>query len=126
MAEFEVTPNSVAANLAHLARDLAAITDGLKELEHRAVESREDFTMAYHTEYLRAGEDRENGKPLSVETRKSKATVATHAQRLSAEVAEALVRGRRAQIASLKVRIDVGRSVGAVVRSELDFERVRP
>jgi len=118
MPVHDVTPNSVAANLAQLARDIAAITDGLGELERRAVETREDYTMAYSKAFLTAE------GPMDV--RKHQATVDTHAERLSAETAEALVRGRRAQIASLKVRIDVGRSVGAVVRSEMDFERVRP
>ena len=117
MPEFEVTPNLVAANLAQLARDLASITDGLKDLEHRAVDSREDYTMAYSKAFLTA--------VGAMDIRKHQATVETHAERLAAETAEALVRGRRAQISSLKVRIDVGRSVGAVVRSEIDFERTR-
>jgi hypothetical protein len=117
MPVYDVTPNSVAANLSQLARDLAAITDGLAELERRAVENREDFTLAFSKAFLSA--------TGPVEQRKHKAVVETHAERLSAETAEALVRGRRAQISSLKVRIDVGRSVGAVVRSEIDLERSR-
>ena len=117
MPVYDVTPNAVAANLAQLARDLAAMTDGLNELERNAVEKREDHTMAYSKAFLTAE------GPMDI--RKHQATVDTHSERLSAETAEALVRGRRAQIASLKVRIDVGRSVGAVVRSEIDLERAR-
>jgi len=117
MPEFDVTPNAVAANLAQLARDLAAMTDGLNDLERRAVESREDYTMAHAKAFLSA--------TGAMEMRKYTAISETHSERLSAETAEALVRGRRAQIASLKVRIDVGRSVGAVVRSEIDLERSR-
>ena len=117
MPEYDVTPNAVAANLAQLARDLAAITNGLEELEHNAVNRREDMTMAFSKAFL--------SSQGAVEARKHLAVVATQDERLAAETAEALVRGRRAQIASLKVRIDVGRSVGAVVRSEIDLERSR-
>ena len=47
MAEHDVTPNSVAANLAHLARELAALTDGLGDLELKAVNAREDYVLAH-------------------------------------------------------------------------------
>lgn len=117
MAELDVTPNAVAANLAHLARELAALTDGLGDLDQRSVHAREDFVLAQAKAFLRA--------EGPVEVRKAQAAVDTHSERLSAETADALVRQRRAQIAALKVRIDVGRSVGAVVRAEIDLERAR-
>ena len=117
MAEHEVTPTSVAANLAHLARELAALTTGLGDLELDAVQKRETYVVAQAMAFLSA-----DGP---VDVRKAQSTVGTHDERLSAEVAEALVRQRRAQIAAIKVRIDVGRSVGAVVRAEIDLERAR-
>ena len=117
MPEHDVTPTSVASNLAHLARELAALTDGLGELEHKAVAAREDFVMANAKAFLKA-----DG---AVDVRKQTAIVETHDERLAAETADALVRQRRAQIAAIKVRIDVGRSVGAVVRAEIDLERAR-
>lgn len=38
---------------------------------------------------------------------------------LVAETAEALVRGRKRQLDSLKIRIDVGRSAAAALRAEI-------
>jgi len=117
MAEHDVTPNSVAANLAHLARELAALTDGLGDLELKAVNAREDYVLAHAKAFL--------SSEGAMELRKHKALMETSTERLAAETAEALVRQRKAQIAAIKVRIDVGRSVGAVVRAEIDLERAR-
>jgi hypothetical protein len=36
-----------------------------------------------------------------------------------------LVRQRRAQIATLKTRVDIGRSVGSIVKSEIELDKVR-
>lgn len=47
------------------------------------------------------------------------ATVATHVQRLAAEASEQVVKGIRRQIDSVKMRVDVGRSLGAALRAEL-------
>lgn len=124
MAEFDVTPNGVAANLAFLARELAAMTDGLADLERNMVERREDYVMAHAKAYLATG-GLVNGKPVTVAEREATTNLATHKERLSAETAESLVRQRKAQIAALRVRIDVGRSVGAVVRAEIELDKVR-
>ena len=61
----------------------------------------------------------------TVDERKAQALVDTHDERLSAETADALVRQRRAQIATLKTRVDIGRSVGTIIRSELELDKVR-
>lgn len=119
--EFEVTPTSVAANLAHLARELAALTDGLGDLERNGVEKREAFVMAHAKAYLTSGALDEKGKPPPAAVREAKANIATHDERLAAETADALIRQRKAQISALRVRIDVGRSVGAVVRAEMNL-----
>ena len=117
MPEYDVTPSAVAANLAHLGRELAALTDGLGDLEHRSVEKREDYVLAHAKAFLRA--------EGTVDVRKCQALVDTHDERLAAETAEALVRQRRAQIATLKVRVDIGRSVGSIVKSEIELDKVR-
>lgn len=113
----EVTPLTVTQNLLQLARELADLSSGLNDLEQTAVEKREDYTLALSKAYLCA--------EGPVEQRKHEAIVATHAERLSAETAEALVRGRKRQLDTLKVRIDVGRSAAAALRAEIDLERVR-
>lgn len=93
---------------------LPAGHDGLNDLEQTAVEKREDYTLALSKAYLCA--------EGPVEQRKHEAIVATHAERLSAETAEALVRGRKRQLDTLKVRIDVGRSAAAALRAEIALQ----
>lgn len=106
-----LTSNDVALRLAKLGRDLEALVRSLDGTEREAVERREDYTLALSRAFLRAE------GPMDV--RKHESLAATHAERLAAELAEAVVRGMRRQLDSIKVRIDVGRSVGAAVRSEI-------
>ena len=105
-----LTPSEVAAHLAHLARELDSLVDAIGDAEKVAVHAREDFTMAFARAYL-TGEG-------SIEARKHKATTDTHDARLAAELAEQTVKGIRRQIDSVKIRIDVGRSLGAALRAE--------
>lgn len=111
----ELTPNGVVNGLLELARELAALSKDLDQLEANAVNAREDFTLAHARAYLSA--------EGPVETRKAIAITETHGERLAAELAEALVKGRKRQLDSLKVRIDVGRSAAAALRAEMDLTR---
>lgn len=111
----DLTPNSVVQNLLGLARELAELSKDLDTLETAAVKAREDLTLASAQAFLAA--------QGPVETRKAIAITLTHNERLAAETAEALVRGRKRQLDSLKVRIDVGRSAAAALRSELALEQ---
>lgn len=111
----------VAQNLAFLGRELAALTDGLAELEQEMVTSREDYIMAYNKAYLTAGAVvDEGGKPPPVAVREATALLATHAERMRAEGAEARVRQRKAQIASIGKRGNWGQSIGAILKSEME------
>jgi hypothetical protein len=107
----QLTPNDVALQLAQLSRELGALVVRIEHAEREAVNAREDYTLSLSKAFLSAE------GPMDV--RKHQSIVDTHAERLAAETAEAVVRGIRRQIDSVKVRIDVGRSVGAVVRSEI-------
>lgn len=109
----DLTPNGVVQGLLNLARELAELSKDLGLLEIDAVNSREDLTLASAKAFLAA-----DGP---VETRKNIALVETHSERLVAETAEALVRGRKRQIDSIKVRIDVGRSAAAALRAEMSL-----
>jgi hypothetical protein len=113
MSDKPLTANDVALQLAELGRQLAALITSIEAAEREAVNRREDYTLAHSKAFLRAE------GPMDV--RKHAAIVDTHAERLNAETAEALVRGLRRQIDSVKIRIDVGRSVGAAVRSEMSL-----
>jgi hypothetical protein len=108
-----LTSNSVALQLARLALQLDELVKEIGQAETAAVNAREDFTLALSKAFLRAEGPMDVRKHLSIE--------ATHIERLAAETAEAVVRGLRRQIDTVRVRIDVGRSVGAAVRSEISL-----
>lgn len=106
----QLTPSRVASTLAKLARQLDDLVDAIDDAEKRAVHAREDFTMAYAKAFLSA--------QGSMDVRKHLATEETHDTRLAAELAEQLVKGIRRQIDTVRMRIDVGRSLGAALRAE--------
>jgi len=105
-----LTAHQVAENLQKLALKLDELVDQIDQAEKAAVNAREDYTMAYAKEFLAA-----DG---SMDVRRYKATEATHAERIAAELAEQTVKGLRRQIESVRMRIDVGRSLGAAIRAE--------
>lgn len=109
----QLTANSVASQLARLALQLDDLVKEIGQAEIAAVNAREDFTLAHSKAFLRAEGPMDVRKHLAIE--------ATHKERLAAETAEAVVRGLRRQIDTVRVRIDVGRSVGAAVRAEVSL-----
>lgn len=107
----DLTPNTIVSGLLAISRDLDELTKNLDQLEIDAVNAREDYTMAYAQAFLKA--------EGAMDVRRYQATVDTADVRLVAETAEALIRGRKRQIDTLKVRIDVGRSAAAALRAEI-------
>lgn len=105
------TPTEVALNLARLARDLDQTVKALEAADRDATEKRAAFDLAFSRAFI--------GEQGSVDARKHLAVIATHQQRLAADVADAVVRHLRRSIDATKVRIDVGRSYGAAVRAEI-------
>lgn len=105
-----LTASDVAAHLAKLSRQLDELVQEIGRAEITAVNAREDYTLALSTAFLRAEGAMDIRKHVSIES--------THQQRLAAELAEATVRGLRRQIDSVRMRVDVGRSLGAAIRAE--------
>jgi hypothetical protein len=108
-----LTGNAVAAQLAALSRQLDDLVREIGRAEVEAVNRREDYTLVHAKAFLSA--------EGAMDVRKYVAIEATHAERIAAELAEATVRGLRRSIDSVKVRIDVGRSVSAALRSEVSL-----
>lgn len=106
----QVTANDVALNLARLSRDLDDCVQRLNDADAEAVEARENLTLSYAKAFLTA--------EGAMEVRKHIATERTHNERLVAETADQVVRGLRRQVDTLRIRIDVGRSMGAALRAE--------
>jgi hypothetical protein len=107
----QLTPNDVALQLAQLARDLDATVKALNEAERDAVEKRAAADLALSRAFLNA--------TGAMDMRKHQSVVETHDKRLDADVAEAVVRHLRRRLDAIKVRIDVGRSLGAAIRAEI-------
>lgn len=106
----QLTPNAVAAQLAQLARDLDHLVTAIDDAEIDAVHRREDYTLAYAKTFL--------SSEGSMDVRKNRTLVETHTPRVTAELAEQHVKAIRRQIDSVRIRIDVGRSLGAALRAE--------
>ncbi len=110
------TPNDVALQLSRLARTLDETITALDQADREAVEKRAAFSLAHSRAFLSAT------GPMDI--RKHTAIVETHQHNLDAEVADQIVRGLRRRVDATKVRIDVGRSLGAAIRSEMSLAGV--
>lgn len=108
-----LTAAAVSEHLAKLSRQLDDLVQQIDTAEKEAVNAREDYTLAHSRAFLAAE------GPMDV--RKHTAIEQTHTERLAAELAEATVRGLRRQLDSVRVRIDVGRSMGAALRAEVSL-----
>ena len=108
-----MTPNDVVLHLTRLAEELRKLVAEIDDAEIEAVNAREDFTLALSKAFLIA--------TGAMDMRKHHSVVATHVERIAAELAEARVRGLKRQIDSVKVRIDIGRSMGTTLRSEISL-----
>ena len=103
--------NEVVQHLLELSRQLEKVTNELNDADMKAVNKREDAKMAESRAFL--------GAEGTIESRKHTAIVESHTERLEAETAEAIVRGLQRSVRTLQTRIDVGRTYGATLRSEL-------
>lgn len=108
-----LTSNEVTLRMLEFSRKLGEVTDRLDEADKEAVDAREDYTLAYAREFLRAEGAMEIRKQLTIER--------THEARLRAETADQVVRGLKRQIETLKTRIEVGRSHGSAIKAEMAF-----
>lgn len=112
----DLTPNDVVMQLAALARDLDANVSALEDADRQAVLVRHEADLAHSRAFLTA--------QGSVEQRKHEAFVSCERQLSEAAVAEAVVRHLRRRGDAIRVRIDVGRSVGSALRAELSLAGV--
>lgn len=101
----------VVRHLGELTRDLRALTEQYKTAEVEAAKLRHTADMCKTRAWLHAAG--------TVPEREHKAREAADTAEGEALVAEAIVRGLRADIRMVETRIDVGRTFGATVRAEL-------
>lgn len=105
------SPTQVGMTLMKVSRDLDELTQDLKTLDEDFVAKKITFEKAFAQSFL-AGTG-------SVDARKQNAVLETSDLKFAMELAESQVRSTKAALATLRDRIEVGRSLGAAVRSEL-------
>lgn len=108
-----INATDVALQLGRLARELDDTVRALEMADRDATEKRAAADLAFSRTFV--------GEAGAVDQRKHLAVIATHQQRLTADVADTVVRHLRRRIDAIKTRIDVGRSYGAAVRAEISL-----
>lgn len=114
------TPNSIALQLSKLSRELDKLANDLEELEKDAVTKRHAYELAFARAFLNP----ENQG--SVDARKQRAVLDTDSEKLTAETADAVLRAARVRIGTLKTQIETGRSLNALMRSEMALAGMTP
>lgn len=113
-----LSPNAVVSHLLQLEQDLEQLTRELDDVEKRAVEAREAYSRAKDKAILTVEGD-------TVGEREARARLATGVEKVAADLADAEVRNARARIASIKARIDIGRTAASTLRAEIALDGVR-
>lgn len=103
----------ITERLSMLARALDEQTDALEVLDRQAVETRHGYEIAFAKAFLTS-----DG---AMDVRKQKAVLATDTEKLAAEIADQKLRACKARIATIKVQIETGRSLGSALKAEMAF-----
>ncbi|GAB3041982.1 hypothetical protein [Sediminivirga luteola] len=102
--------SEIVIQLQDIGRRLDQLQSDIAGLDKKAINARIAFKRAYTRAFLEASG--------AVELRKQLAADASYDLELAAELAEAEVRAARETIRVLRDRLEIGRSLGAAVRSE--------
>lgn len=103
----------ITEHLSMLSRALDDQTTTVEVLDRQAVETRHAYEIAFARAFL--------SSEGAMDIRKQKAVMATDTEKLGAEIAEQKLRACRARIATIKVQIDTGRSLGAALKADMAF-----
>jgi hypothetical protein len=106
----DYTPASVVATLSAIARQIDEKAAEIGELDRAAVETRQAHKRAYARAFLTA--------EGAMDVRRYQAEEDTAELALAAELAEQVLRAGRESLRVLRDRLEVGRSVGAILRLE--------
>lgn len=105
-----LTSAGIARQLANLARQLDDLVSQVDDAERQAVNSREEYTRCHSRAFLSA--------EGAMDIRKHTALLETSDERLAAELSETHVKGLKRRVESVRLRIEIGRSLGAALRAE--------
>lgn len=105
-----VTPEQVLSQLSYLAKELEAQASKVEELDLAFVQQRAYAKRLYAEAFLRS--------EGSNDVKRYQAELATYDANFQAELAEQVLRAAKEQMRVIRDRIDVGRSMNAIIRME--------
>ena len=103
----------ISERLSMLSRALDEQTDAAEVLDRAAVETRHAYELAEARAFLSA--------EGAMDIRKRKAIITTDQDKFAAEIAEAKLRACKTRIATIKMQIETGRSLGSALKAEMAF-----
>lgn len=106
----DLTPATIVATLSQIGRELDAIASSVESLDHSHVMAKVGYRKAYAREFL--------GATGSNDVRRYVAEQATADDFLAVELAEQVLRAGKESLRVLRDRLEIGRSLGAVMRLE--------
>lgn len=106
----DLTPAAITRTLSQISKEIDELTDELAVLDEAAVRARQDYKVAYARAFLDA-----DG---SMDIRRYTAETATADALLTSELADQQHRAAVSQLKALRDRLEVGRSLGAIMRLE--------
>jgi hypothetical protein len=106
----ELTPAAIANTLSQISKEIDELTDELALLDEKAVRRRQNYKVAYAQAFLEC--------EGSMDVRRYTAESLTGELLFDYELAEQKHRAAVAQLKALRDRLEVGRSLGAIMRLE--------
>ena len=105
-----LTPAQIISTLSSISKDIDEATDDIAEFDEQAVRARANYKTAYARAFL--------GSSGSMDIRKYTAELETAEAHLESELADQKHRASVGAIRALRDRLEVGRSLGPLVRLE--------
>lgn len=107
----DLTPHDVVANLGRISRELGEKAAEVEALDHHATDLRHEYKRAWNRAFL-------TSEQSSDTKRKIEADVTTEQLSYRADMADQTLRAAKEALNILRDRLDVGRSLGAIMRME--------
>lgn len=106
----DLTPAAIVTTLSQISKEIDELTDQLGDLDEAAVIARQNYKVQYAREFLRT--------EGSMDIRRYSAEIAVSPLAIESELADQKHRAAVAQLKALRDRLEVGRSLGAIMRLE--------